>query len=453
VDLSGRAPALPPRRCCGFLQTGALLPMGSRQIPRAQRRQAVTQELVHVGRQPIFDVNHQVLGYELLFRTGPSAQGAEFDDATLATSQVIVSTFAQFGVRSLVGPGLAFVNVTRPFLTGELPLPFDPDRVVLEILEDTEPDEQVLAGCRRLVDAGFRLALDDLAPDDPRLALLEVASYGKLDLESTRAEDLSAVAEACRDAGVELVAEKVETEADMEAGWVLGCTLFQGRYLARAQVLGAPSLTPGRLSCLRLLGLLSQPDVSFEDVEDLVRLEPALAVRVLTVANSAAVGARRESVSVRDALVMLGLRQLRGWLQLMLFADLADSSSELFAQALVRARACELLAGASAGVSTDTAFTTGLVSSLDVLLGQPIEWIAARMGLGHDLHFALTAGSGPLGELLDAVRRYEEGVEADGYGEYDSADLARAFLAGVEWSRRGELTAVAGESQAHFASH
>lgn len=405
----------------------------------------MTQEYAHVGRQPIFDIHGEVLGYELLFRTKMSDETAEFDDADLATSQVIVSTFAQFGVRSLVGPGLAFVNVTRAFLTGELPLPFEPDRVVLEILEDVVPDQDVIAGCRRLVDAGFTLALDDLVPDDPRMVLVDLVSYGKLDLQRSRPEDLAGVAAACRDAGLDLVAEKVESEADMEAGWMLGCSLFQGRHLAMAQVVGAPTLTPARLSCLRLLGALSQPDVSFEDIEELVRKEPALAVRVLTVANSAAVGARREIVSVRDALVMLGLSQLRGWLQLMVFADVTENSSELFAQALIRARACELLAASRAGLNSDTAFTTGLVSSLDLLLGQPIEWIVARMGLGNDLHFALTAGAGPLGELLEAVRSYEQGAQARGYGEYDVADLANAFLSGVEWSRRSELTDVTGE--------
>jgi c-di-GMP-related signal transduction protein len=404
----------------------------------------VSQDFVHVGRQPIFDVNREVLGYELLFRSGPAAQTADVGEGHVATAQIIVNTFTEFGVRSLVGPGLAFVNVTRPFLVGELPLPFEPDRVVLEVLEDITPDAEVLEGCRRLVEAGYRLALDDVVPDDPRLALLEVASYAKLDLERSRAEELAGVAAACRDAGVQLLAEKVETESDVENAWVLGCTLFQGRYLAHAQVLGAPALTPGRLNCLRLLGKLSRPDVSFEEIEELVRLEPALAVRVLTVANSAAVGARREIVSVHDALVMLGLSQLRGWLQLMVFADLAGEPSELFASALVRARACELLADGRAGVESDTAFTTGLVSTLDLLLGEPIEWVVARMGLGDDLHFALTAGAGPLGEMLGAVRSYEQGADAAGYGDYDSADLARAFLAGVEWSHRGELSAVTG---------
>jgi c-di-GMP-related signal transduction protein len=403
---------------------------------------------VHVGRQPIFDINHDVLGYELLFRTGIDAQTADISDPDLATSQIIVSTFSQFGVRSLVGSGLAFVNLTRPFLTGELPLPFSPDGVVLEVLEDVAVDEAVLAGCRALVEQGYRLALDDVVADDPRLALLEVASYAKLDFERARPEELTEVAALCRDAGLELVAEKVETQAHMEAGWVLGCTLFQGRHLAQAQVLAAPALTPARLNCLRLLGMLSQPDASFEDVEEAVRLEPALAVRVLTVANSAAVGARREIVSVHDALVLLGLNQLRGWLQLMLLSDVADSSTEAFSQALVRARACELLAAGRSGLSADTAFTTGLVSSLDLLLGQPIEWIVARMGLGNDLHFALTTGAGPLGELLDAVRRYEQGGNPPEYGEYDSADLAQAFLAGVEWSRRSELGAVTSGSGA-----
>lgn len=405
----------------------------------------MAQEFVHVGRQPIFDANRNVLGYELLFRTGPTAQTAQFQEADVATAQTIVNTFAEFGVRSLVGPGLAFVNLTRGFLTGELPLPFEPDRIVLEVLEDIEPDAEVLDGCRRLVDAGFRLALDDMVPHDPRLPLLDVASYAKLDLRSARPEELSDVAAACRAAGLTLLAEKVETDADMAAGSALGCTLFQGRYLAHALVLAAPALTPARLSCLRLLALLSQDDVSFEDIGEVVRSEPGLAVRVLTVANSAGAGSRRETVSVHDALVMLGLRQLRGWLQLMVFADVAGGSSELVSAALIRARACELLAGTRADVSTEAAFTTGLVSCLDQLLGQPIEWIVARMGLGGDLRLALTVGTGPLGELLTAVRRYEHGASADGFGDYDPVDVARAYLGGVEWSRRSEAAAVVGE--------
>jgi c-di-GMP-related signal transduction protein len=403
----------------------------------------VSQQTVHVGRQPVFDVDEQVLGYELLFRAGPTAETADFHEAQadFATAEIIVNTFAQFGIRALVGQGLAFVNVTRPFLTGELPLPFEPDRVVLEVLEDTHPDPHVAEGCRRLVERGYRFALEDLRHHDPRLALLGFASYVKLDLRARRLEDLAEVAGACREAGVELIATKVESAADVEAASELGCTMFQGRHLAHAQVMGTPTLTPDRLHCLHLLGVLAQPDVSFDDVEELVRVEPALAVRVLTVANSATTGAGREITSVRDALVMLGLGRLRGWLQLMVFADLAGESSELFSTALIRARACELLAASREDVRSETAFTTGLVSSLDVLLGQPIESLMTRMGLGDDINVAVTAGDGPLGRLLQAVRRYERGTVTDDLGDYDSAEVSQAFLTGVEWSRRRESAA------------
>jgi EAL and modified HD-GYP domain-containing signal transduction protein len=224
----------------------------------------------------------------------------------------------------------------------------------------------------------------------------------------------------------------------MEAAWVLGCTLFQGQHLARAQVVESPTLTPGRLHCLRLLGMLAQPDVSFEDIEELVRVEPVLAVRLLTVVNSTVVGAQGQITSLQEALVTLGLSQLREWLQLMVFADVAGESSELCSAALVRARACEMLAAGRAGMDTETAFTTGLVSSLGPLLDQPLEWILARMELGEDLQSPLTTGEGPLGELLDVVRRYEQGAAPSGSGDYASVELVQAFLAGVEWWRRRE---------------
>jgi c-di-GMP-related signal transduction protein len=410
----------------------------------------VTQHTVHVGRQPVFDARLQVRGYELLFRAGPAADSADLHEAQadFATADVIVNTFAQFGIRSLVGSGLAFVNVTRTFLTGELPLPFRPDGVVLEVLADTYPDPHVVEGCHHLVDAGYRLALDDLLPGDPRLALLPLASYVKLDVRGRRADDVAEVASACLARDVALVGTKVETEADLDAAWALGCTLFQGHHLARAHVVGTPSLTPDRLHCLRLLGLLAQPAASLDDIDELVRLEPALAVRLLTVVNSAAVGARREISSVRDALVMVGLDKLREWLQLMVLADLAGEPSELFSAALVRARACEMLATGRPGMDGDSAFTTGLVSSLDVLLDQPLEWVVTRLGLREDLRLALTAGAGPLGELLGAVRGYERGTAA-ATADYASAELAQAFLAGVEWTGRREPEVFVGGAQPH----
>lgn len=390
----------------------------------------IQESFVHVGRRAVFDATGSVVGYELRFRANPFTEPTETDSSPTATARVIIDTFTQFGLNTLVGSGMAFLNLNRPLLSLELlPAPFVSDRVVLEILTDIAPDPDVVEGCERLVALGYRLALDDLTVNDERLPLLELASFAKLDPACTPAERDSLAAR-CREAGVVLVAKKVDDEEALEAAKALGCTLFQGNFLARPQVLTAQALNPQRLQCLQLLGMLSDPEISLERIQDVVAREPALTLRVLTMANSAASGLNRRINTVREALVLIGTKQLRNWLQLMLLSDLADETSELFASSVIRAKTCELLAEKRGGVSGDRAFTVGLLSSLEEVLGQPLGHLVDKMELDDDLREALISFRGPAGRLLAAVRRYEAGRPAL---DPEMSDVAEAFLHSLDW--------------------
>src|SRR3954451_5535534 len=105
--------------------------------------------IIHVGRQPIVDREGDTVAYELLFRDAANATRATNRSAQ-ATSQVIVSAFTEFGLKQLVGDRVCFINVTRQFLVGQLPIPFDCEQAVLEIVETIDVDEEVFAGVTRL---------------------------------------------------------------------------------------------------------------------------------------------------------------------------------------------------------------------------------------------------------------------------------------------------------------
>jgi c-di-GMP phosphodiesterase len=57
---------------------------------------------------------------------------------------------------------------------------------VAEILESVEPEDRVIAACKRLKAAGYLIALDDFAPNDPRIPLVEFADIIKVDVRATR---------------------------------------------------------------------------------------------------------------------------------------------------------------------------------------------------------------------------------------------------------------------------
>lgn len=391
-----------------------------------------TAPLVHVGRQPIYDRAGDVVAYELLFRDAAEATRATRRSAE-ATSRVIVAAFTEFGLDRLVGERACFINVTREFLVGELPVPFVPDQSVLEIVETVDVDEAVVAGVRDLVDRGFTIALDDFTLGAHE-RLLDFATYVKIDLLNADPETVAEAVRRCRRSPhVQLVAERLETPDDLRRAMDLGFDFFQGHVLGQPHVVTAAGLSPARLSRLRLLTALTAAEADFDEVTDLVTGDPALSYRMLQATNSAASGLATRVSSVREAAVLLGLDRVRHWVVLMLAGDVADAPEERLSAILARAWACRTVAG-QLGLPPDPAFTAGLLSGIAELTGQPAAELVAALPLTADVAGALTGGDGPLAEVLGVVREYEQGRPARLAGLVGSVDAAKAYLSGVEWS-------------------
>jgi c-di-GMP-related signal transduction protein len=395
--------------------------------------------MVHIGRQALYDWTGAVFGYELLFR-GAADEVEASRRSAFATSQVIVNAFTEFGLEQLVGGRKCFINLTRDFLVGALPLPFEPDHAILEIVETIEIDEEVVSGVSDLVDRGYEIALDDFVFGLGHERLLGLATYVKLDLLIREEDELAEVVDQCRKfPGLKLVAERVETEDHIALAERLGFDLIQGYAVGRPQVLSAVALSPSRLRRLELLGALSADSdtADTEKVVSIVTADPALSFRVLRATNSAAVGLMRKVGSVRDAVVLLGSDKIRQWVALMLVSDIAESANEeQLSITMARAKLCQSVAE-RLNLSGDAGFTVGLLSGVAELISEPIAELVTRLPLTVEVNDALIDGHGRLGQVLSLVRAYEAtDVNVLLSSPVPTAELAKAYLAAVGWSMR-----------------
>ena len=392
---------------------------------------------VHVGRQPIFDEHGRLYGYELLFRDTAGSTAAE-GNGDAATTRTILAAFTAFDVADLLGGRFGFVNLTRSFLVGELPVPFEPGGAVLEVLETVEITPDVVAGTRRLAAAGYPIALDDFVWSSAAEPLLEIADIVKVDVLGQTWDEVMTTATRSARHGVRLLAERVEDEVMLTRCKDAGFTLFQGYHLGRPQTMTAQTLEPGQAVALQLLARLSDPATTASDVESLLRADPGLTFRLLQVANSASNGLTRSVASIRDAVVLVGLQTLRAWLVLITLSGIGGPADGLGA-ALTRARTCEVVARSeSSRVRPEVAFTLGLLDGIAQSLGTDGAQLLDRLPpLSPELTAALRGGQGPLRQLLDAVRGYEEGdlavVASSGV---DGAELAEAYLGALAWTNR-----------------
>jgi EAL and modified HD-GYP domain-containing signal transduction protein len=379
---------------------------------------------VFIARQPIFDVGLDVVGYELLFR-GANQNAAIISDHHEATSTVVINTFTEMGLGSVVGDRRAWINVSRDFLLGGLARILPRSQVVLELLEDQAIDDTLLDALEDHRARGYTIALDDFAGSEAIAPALDHADIVKLDvLARERAalhEDVARLAER----GIKLVAEKVETREDHEYCLGLGFELFQGYFFCKPERMEARSVAPNRLSVLQLVAALQDPRIEIAQLESLVSRDVALSYRLLRYINSAFFGLRREVDSIGRALMLLGIENVKRWATLSIFASVDEKPRELIETALVRARFCEL---AGEG-NRDQLFTLGLFSVVDALMDAPMENVIDSMPFPEEMAAALVTHEGPKGELLETALRYERGDFVPRAGE-----LGAAYLEAIEWA-------------------
>ncbi|WP_373046794.1 EAL and HDOD domain-containing protein [Vulgatibacter sp.] len=368
-------------------------------------------EEVFVARQPIFDRSLRVFGYEILFRHSSFENFFSHHDPDEAATRVIHDSLHVFGLDVLAQDRRIFFNVTRSVLVENLVRILPVERTVVELLETVEPDPEVIEACRALKAAGYTLALDDFVIYPGCEPLLELADIVKVDFLASPREAREEVPRRFRRKGLLFLAEKVETAEDFHEALELGYDLFQGFFFRRPEILAAREIPSAETSYLRLLQAVSQEPIDFDRVEEIVKHDVSLSVRLLRFLNSAFFGWRSQVTSIKQALGLLGELPLRKWVTMVAVTGLGtDRPEELVVTALFRARFCEELAQ-QAGLEGEAPdlFVAGLLSALDSLLGRPLPDLLRELGVAPALQAAIAGGAGQGAAIFRLAIAYESG--------------------------------------------
>ncbi|HSU24127.1 MAG TPA: EAL domain-containing protein [Variovorax sp.] len=367
---------------------------------------------VLLGRQPIVDRSGALVAYELLFRAG-FANTATISDDGKATDQVILNALAQFGVAASLGAHRGFINIGRASLRSDSLYLLEPGRFTLEILENVAIDAEVAAGCCRLRQAGFQIALDDVVSIEripaSVLALVDVV---KIDLRSVIAAELPLIVRAAHAAGCRVLAEKVETREEFRRILDQGADLFQGYFFARPEVLRQSQVSASQLALLQLSNVLAG-DPSLTELQREVKRNPVLLAQLMKFANSAFASARPD-LTVGEAIARIGTRQLARLAQLLLFASDGRERLEddpLLQLVSTRARFMELMACAirpGDDAFADAAFQTGVFSLMHVVVQQTSEQLLEQVRPGARIQAAILRLDGELGDLLRVAQLMED---------------------------------------------
>ena len=362
-----------------------------------------------IARQPIFDAQRKVYGYELFFRSGLE-NVFKHSDPSQATSKVMVDSFFLFNLNDLTGGKRAFINVPRDILLQEYMFFLPKEQVVVELLETVEPDPEVIQACQKLKQAGYLIAMDDFVYDERYEPLLEFTDLVKVDFLSTPEPVRKALFKKLSPLKVRLVAEKVETDQMLQEGIASGYSFFQGYFFSKPAIIVGKDIPGFKAHYFQLLKEIHRAQIDLKRLEDIIKQEVGLTYKLLRYINSAFFGLRSKITSVKQALVLLGEKTIKNWISFVALASMgADKAEELLVLTIVRARFCEMLAPYfNLSDRKEDSFLMGLFSLIDAFLDRPLPDILAEIPIDDPIKLALLGEPNRLRDIYQYTLSYEK---------------------------------------------
>lgn len=390
----------------------------------------------YIARQPIYDANKTLYGYELLFRDGETNSFPNIDGDE-ATSRLITEHHLLVGVETITAGTLAFINFSAETLIHHFPTSIQASSTVIEVLETVPISDELLLACKGLHEQGYQLALDDHDFDPKWDVFLPYTTYIKVDIQQFNMLQISKYIQRIQPYAITLLAERVETAEQFEQLKLLGFSLFQGYLFAKPEMLKHKQLNSNQLTLVELIAEAAATELDFDKLNALVERDLALSYKLLRFINNSAFAKQQPIESLKLAMTYMGETELRKFLALFALSNLTDGKKDvLLMQSLVRAKCCEQL---SLTNNPPLAFMTGLFSMVDSLLSMPMQQVLKQLPLPPSITEALLHDRGPLGRYLKMIIAYEETDWSlvDNLAEKMTTqpDMAKIYQTAVAWAQ------------------
>ncbi|WP_017755070.1 EAL and HDOD domain-containing protein [Calidifontibacillus oryziterrae] len=381
---------------------------------------------VYVAKQPIFDNKESIIAYELLYRSSKD-NFYNGTDGDKATSEVIVNSFLNIGIKDLSDGKPCFVNFTENLLKLKLPTYFSPLNLVIEILENVPITKELIEICKELKALGYKIALDDfflMHGNDLTLELLRIVDIVKIDFLATSRGARLDLKKYLQAYDLIFLGEKIETREDYEKAIEDDYAYFQGYFFSKPIILQSHDIPFYFQSYFGVLEELESPEPDLDHITTVIERDISLSYKLLKLINSPAIRPKYEISSIKQAIVLLGLIEIKKWIYVLAIRGLQNEKpdptlSELIQLSLSRAKFGELLGEIEDNHQYKSKyFLLGLLSYMDSFLHLPMATILEGLPITQDIRAALLGEENHLKHVLDLM------VVAERFKKYSNA-LAR----------------------------
>lgn len=397
---------------------------------------------VFVARHPIFDLNKDIFGYELLYRTGIKNNYFEGIDGDFASSSVIINSMLVIGFKTLTNNKKAFINFTENLIKQEVVTLLPKNLIVLEVLEDIKPTSEIINSLTKLKDLGFTIALDDFIYSNLNNPLIKLADFIKVDFKDSSIFEQKDIIRRIGNGKIKFLAEKIETYEEFERAKKIGYSYFQGYFFSKPSIVSSKDIPSNKLNYMQLIKELNDSEPDFLKISRIIERDVSLSFELLKLVNSSAFSFGNIK-SISHAISLLGINEIKKWVYLVTLRKMVDNKPpEIITCGLFRAKFCELIAPIiNLHERSSEMFLMGLFSIIDLLLDVPFKDILYSLPLSDDLKECLLGSQNTFRNVLEIALALEN-VDLNRIWVFsvaigiDEKTIIKIYYQAIEWANK-----------------
>lgn len=353
----------------------------------------------------------KIIGYELFFQSGSDDLYAQSENAAADT----ISDFFMNNSHKIFRDKKIFITLTPSLLFRNIARVFDKEKVVIQIEDNLIVHPLAMPIIKKYFNEGYTFAINDFQFTPKYLSFVEYVEYIRLKISDDMSQaELSSAANIIHMAKgfhKKCVATDLNTKTAYDKAIELGMDYLEGAYIAETLTKKADKVTYMQGNFFQLVAAVAKDEPDMAEIESIVSRDAGLTYAILKIVNSAYFALRRRTASIRQALVTLGIGQLRQWVYMLSFRqDASDGAEEMLKLSFLRANFAQELSQyvANCPLTKTEAYMMGMFSTLDFMVDAPLDELLAEIPINDEIKEALIRGEGGAGKLYQLVVCYEQ---------------------------------------------
>lgn len=361
----------------------------------------------YIVRQPVLDKNQKVAAYEILYKEDESSLYNQRDSRV---ANAIEQFLTDLNSDKFLGDKAAFLTFTPNLLMKNIPKMFSEKRLVIQIEDNTIVHPVAQRIIYRYKKQGYRIAIKGFEFSPRYFGIMDAVDIVKVDFSSPTSS-MKNIVSIAKSFSKEVAAYNIGGAESFELAKELGCDYFQGAYVAEQKTSKIHRMDHMQSNFFQLMIAVTKDEPDIEEIAKIISRDVTLAFSLMKLVNSAYFALRNRAKSVHQALVILGLGQLKQWIYLLSFKrDNGGAADELIKTSFLRGNFCMELSKhvPDLTVSPSEAYLMGMFSTLGTLMEVPLESALEELALSDEIKAALLTGEGRCGLLYQMVLCYEK---------------------------------------------